>query len=227
MAKKVNSVDTQSGDIAVQASGAGVTEEGNTNAGKTLSTEIARLTQAKADIKAAIEAKGVTVGNGTIDTYASKIGEISSGGGSDYVPLITSINLPFLRYDSFQSASNQFNKFFESAYFVTEASGDRLDVVLSNSLDSWQYGSIVNIPYGVIRRFSTSNMYIQHNTFNTGYGYADFEFFKITKDLDEVVYSMTNSIGFEQDITEPYEFPDVDLSDAILCGIRLTAIYTD
>lgn len=82
MAKKVNSVDTQSGDIAVQASGAGVTEEGNTNEGKTLSTEIARLTQAKADIKAAIEAKGVTVGNGTIDTYASKIGEISSGGGS-------------------------------------------------------------------------------------------------------------------------------------------------
>lgn len=46
----------------------------------TLSDEIARLTQAKADIKAAIEAKGVTVGSGTIDTYASKIGEISSGG---------------------------------------------------------------------------------------------------------------------------------------------------
>ena len=48
----------------------------------TLSSEIARLTQAKADIKAAIEAKGVTVGSGTIDTYASKIGEISSGGST-------------------------------------------------------------------------------------------------------------------------------------------------
>lgn len=48
----------------------------------TLSSEIARLTQAKADIKAAIEAKGVTVGDGTIDTYASKIGEISSGGSA-------------------------------------------------------------------------------------------------------------------------------------------------
>lgn len=80
--KKVNSVDTQSGDIAVQAS-SGVTSEGSSSTeGQTLSSEIARLTQAKADIKAAIEAKGVTVGNGTIDTYASKIGEISSGGSS-------------------------------------------------------------------------------------------------------------------------------------------------
>lgn len=47
-----------------------------------IATEIQRLQQAKADIKSAIEEKGVTVGDGTIDTYAEKIGEIS-GGGSD------------------------------------------------------------------------------------------------------------------------------------------------
>lgn len=48
-----------------------------------ISTEIQRIMTAKANIKAAIENKGVTVGDETIDTYAEKIDEISSGGG-DY-----------------------------------------------------------------------------------------------------------------------------------------------
>ena len=45
-----------------------------------IATEIQRLQTAKADIKTAIENKGVEVGNGTIDTYAEKISEISAGG---------------------------------------------------------------------------------------------------------------------------------------------------
>ena len=49
-----------------------------------IATEIQRLQQAKADIKSAIEEKGVTVGDGTIDTYAEKIGEIQGGGSGDY-----------------------------------------------------------------------------------------------------------------------------------------------
>ena len=48
-----------------------------------IANEIQRLQSAKADIKAAIEEKGVTVGDGTIDTYAAKISEISGGSG-DY-----------------------------------------------------------------------------------------------------------------------------------------------
>lgn len=48
-----------------------------------IANEIQRLQTAKADIKSAIEEKGVTVGDGTIDTYAEKISEIS-GGGSYY-----------------------------------------------------------------------------------------------------------------------------------------------
>ena len=48
-----------------------------------IANEIQRLQRAKADIKAAIEQKGVTVGDGTIDTYAKKIGQISSSGGGD------------------------------------------------------------------------------------------------------------------------------------------------
>ncbi len=48
-----------------------------------IANEIQRIQSAKADIKSAIENKGVTVGDGTIDTYAKKIDEISVGSG-DY-----------------------------------------------------------------------------------------------------------------------------------------------
>lgn len=41
-----------------------------------IATEITRIETAKANIKTAIENKGVTVGDGRIDTYAEKIGEI-------------------------------------------------------------------------------------------------------------------------------------------------------
>lgn len=44
-----------------------------------IANEIQRLQASKANIKAAIENKGVTVGDGTIDTYAEKISEISGG----------------------------------------------------------------------------------------------------------------------------------------------------
>lgn len=43
-----------------------------------ITSEIERLQTAKASIKTSIENKGVTVGDGTIDTYASKIDEIST-----------------------------------------------------------------------------------------------------------------------------------------------------
>ena len=43
----------------------------------TIAENLNRIKNAKRDIKAAIENKGITVGDGTIDTYADKIGEIS------------------------------------------------------------------------------------------------------------------------------------------------------
>ena len=49
-----------------------------------ISTEIQRIMTAKTNIKTAIENKGVTVGDGTIDTYAEKIGKIETGGSGDY-----------------------------------------------------------------------------------------------------------------------------------------------
>ena len=44
-----------------------------------INEELTRIKNAKEAIKTSIEAKGVTVGDGTIDTYASKIDEIQDG----------------------------------------------------------------------------------------------------------------------------------------------------
>lgn len=50
-----------------------------------VATEISRLQQAKADIKTAIEAKGVTVpSSALIDTYDDYVAQIEGGGGGDY-----------------------------------------------------------------------------------------------------------------------------------------------
>ena len=63
-----------------------------------ISTEIQRLQTAKADIKSAIEEKGVTVGDGTIDTYAEKISEISGSADDSYYDTF---------WDTFQDNGNR------------------------------------------------------------------------------------------------------------------------
>lgn len=57
-----------------------------------IATEIERLQTAKANIKNAIEQKGVTVGDGTIDTYAEKINEILVGGGEDFLKYCSEVH---------------------------------------------------------------------------------------------------------------------------------------
>lgn len=60
--------------------------------------QITRIKNAKAAIKTAIEGKGVTVGTGTIDTYAEKIDQIQQGGEATTIMLIersgTSVTIP-------------------------------------------------------------------------------------------------------------------------------------
>lgn len=60
--------------------------------------QINRIKNAKAAIKTAIEGKGVTVGNGTIDTYAEKINQIQQGGDATTIMLVertgTSVQIP-------------------------------------------------------------------------------------------------------------------------------------
>ena len=67
-----------------------------------ISTEIQRLQGAKADIKSAIEAKGVTVSSSLkLDGYASKIAEIPTGGGTE----APENDVNFYDYDGFRVAS--------------------------------------------------------------------------------------------------------------------------
>ena len=64
-----------------------------------IATEIQRLQTAKENIRTAIEEKGVEVGDGLIDTYAEKIGEISVDGGND--------NYYDTFWDTFQNNGNR------------------------------------------------------------------------------------------------------------------------
>ena len=63
-----------------------------------IADQITRIKNAKSAIKTAIEGKGVTVGNGTIDTYAAKINQIQQGDNTAYIALIersgTSVQIP-------------------------------------------------------------------------------------------------------------------------------------
>lgn len=64
-----------------------------------IASEISRLQTAKADIKTAIEAKGVTVpSNAKLDTYDTYVAQISGGGGNNdadwLTRSITNINIP-------------------------------------------------------------------------------------------------------------------------------------
>ncbi len=63
-----------------------------------IATEIQRLQTAKVDIKTAIENKGVEVGNGTIDTYAEKINEISVGSSDNFYDIF---------WDNYQEYGNR------------------------------------------------------------------------------------------------------------------------
>ena len=69
-----------------------------------ISTEITRLQTAKADLKTAIEAKGVTVGDITIDGYAAKVAEIPQGSGKDITVKIPTVTGAYTYNGSAQSA---------------------------------------------------------------------------------------------------------------------------
>lgn len=78
-----------------------------------IATEIQRLQTAKIDIKTAIENKGVTVGDGRIDTYAKKIGEISSG---DYEQGYEDGSLPLTQINSLNTVFS--NSVFPENYDI-------------------------------------------------------------------------------------------------------------
>ena len=90
----------------------------------TISSELTRISNAKTAIKTAIEAKGVTVGDGTIDTYAEKIGEISTGGNS-----YTRVNI---------ITNNPGHQYGDCAFMPTMTSGDEAQEYFNIDLGLYQ-----------------------------------------------------------------------------------------
>lgn len=70
-------------------------------------TEAKRIEAAKAELKVAIEEKGVIVGDGTIDTYPDKVRAISAGGGD-----ITQNPLYYAKIKGFQWSNVAFPEGF-------------------------------------------------------------------------------------------------------------------
>lgn len=93
-----------------------------------VATEIARIQGAKADLKTAIEAKGVTVPSATtIDGYATLVAQISGGGGGfDLAGLKLGTKTTIAKADgdylaSFMSKANACNGLFNGTTTITSA----------------------------------------------------------------------------------------------------------
>lgn len=83
----------------------------------TTAENLNRIIQAKADIKKAIENKGVAVGNGTIDTYAEKINEIqySKGLNKMFYNISVGDNINLNYWDYVEGEEDMTQMFFNSS----------------------------------------------------------------------------------------------------------------
>lgn len=103
-----------------------------------IASEIERIQNAKSSIKTAIENKGVTVGNGTIDTYASKINEISVGSSDNHYDTF---------WDSFQQNGERKHYFngFGGQGWTDETFYPKYNIVSTSSQSMFQYALITDL----------------------------------------------------------------------------------
>lgn len=102
-----------------------------------IANEIQRIETAKADIKKAIEEKGVEVGDGLIDTYAEKIALISGGGGDSYYDTF---------WDSYQNYGNRvdYTNGFGSCW-TKETFKPKYDIKPTNAYMFMRYAPLDNV----------------------------------------------------------------------------------
>ena len=183
--------------------------------GTTIQTEIDRLKKAKADIKTAITNKGGTISDtATIDTYASAIDGISTGGGVPIVfyggtnmrLVVPSNNIP----DMYSTKENYFPMMGTTPKdaFIIRAGVSTIQIypyVLSElpkdgTFKLYNHGDI-NVDYGT---FEIPGIYIIH------------------KDCSTTLYKSTNFKLEDGAILKSgsyLEYTGIDFSDCIMIGI--------
>ena len=188
--------------------------------GTTIQTEIDRLKKAKSDIKTAIVNKGGTISDtATIDTYASAIDGISTGGGG--VPIgmygfmsehVFNSGEPYCWYSNIEDKPIVFNNDFSKRKgFVISQSGtvypNIIDIPKDNTFHLWNTD---DVPIGP--NWNMPGIYIIHKDLSTTkYMPSNFEF----RD--------GNILKKEEGLT----FSNVDFSDCIMIGVGRVSMHVD
>ena len=190
--------------------------------GTTIQTEIDRLNKAKSDIKTAIINKGGTISDtATIDTYASAIDGISTGGGVPIVPYgfkwdqLLNGNNPYYWYSNIEDKSIlegdkskrkgiiiEFNR-----YTVTAVYPSIINLPKDNTFHLWNATDVT-----IAGDWNVPGIYIIH------------------KDLSETKYSPSNFEFRNGNILKKEEgltFSNVDFSDCIMIGVGRVAVHID
>ena len=190
--------------------------------GTTIQTEIDRLKRAKADIKTAIISKGGTISDtATIDTYASAIDGISTGGGVPIVPY-------GFKWDQLVNSKNPYYWYsnIEDKPIIEKDPSKRKGIIIA--LDGYSvekvYPSIIELP-------KDNTFHLWNDTDVTiGVDWNVPGIYIIHKDLSETKYRPSNFEFRNGNILKAGEgltFSNVDFSDCIMIGVGRVEMHID
>lgn len=194
--------------------------------GTTIQTEIDRLKKAKSDIKTAIINKGGTISDtATIDTYASAINGISTGGATGGgVPIV-----PYgFRWDQLINEQKPYYWYsnIEDKSILESDPSKRKGIIieLSGYSVSHVYPNIIELP-------KDNTFHLWNDTDITiGVSWNVPGIYIIHKDLSETKYRPSNFVfatGNTLRKEEGLTFSNVDFSDCIMIGVGRVDVYID
>ena len=194
--------------------------------GTTIQTEIDRLKKAKSDIKTAIINKGGTISDiATIDTYATAIDGISTGGATGGgVPIV-----PYgFRWDKLSNNETPYHWYsnIEDKLILESNPSKRKGIIieLNGYLVDKVYPSIIELP-------KDNTFHLWNDTDITiGVSWDVPGIYIIHRDLSETKYSPSNFIfatGNTLRKEEGLTFSNVDFSDCIMIGVGRVAMHVD
>ena len=188
----------------------------------TIQTEIERLEKAKADIKTAIINKGGTISDtATIDTYASAIDGISTGGGVPIVPY-------GFKWDQLLNNKNPYHWYsnIEDKLILDGDFSKRKGIIISfdgYSVES-VYPSIIELP-------KDNTFHLWNDTDVTiGVDWNVPGIYIIHRDLSSTKYMPSNFEFRNGNILKKEEgltFSNVDFSDCIMIGVGRVTVHID